>query len=1009
MRKDSGSGNAGWLRDSWLSRVIKSRAADKAANAGLFPCAGLEALEPRVLMHGVGDLPDGIVIDPDTGVITITIDENTEVHQDDAGKLVDHLAMLALVPYADVTHVAVQSGAWSDPETWGNETLPTPGARVLIPHDVAVTFDIVNETDWYKTVRVDGELRFDHTQNTRLRVDTLIVAPSGSLHMGTELNPVGVGVKATIAIVDDGPIDTSWDPLLLSRGLISHGNAEFYGAEVTPYVTLAQEPLAGETELILSEVPVNWKVGDRLILPGTKLAQNQDEQLSILAISGNQVTVSPLAYSHTTPADGLSVYLTNVSRNVSVISETPEVLGRRGHTMFMHADSVEIHNAGFYGLGRTDKSVPLTDPKLDINGNLIPSTAQNPRGRYAVHFHKHGVIGSPEPVLVTGSVVVDSPGWGYVNHNSHVIFEDNVAFNVVGAAFVTEDGSELGAFRRNLTIRSTGTGAPSDFEARESILDFGFNGHGFWFQGVGGIEIEDNIASGHNDAAFAIFPCRCNTIDTVLDATFVAENLLDPSIANGESSIGISDGPARIFRGNVVFASVKGFESWFHLRFADHDTPTIIEDMTLWEVRNAAVIPYISTFVFRDWFVIGPGISERSTAFPINGRTARVHYENLHVEGFETAIIMPTLDANHVIGGYYNNKTNIVVGAGNTQNEGLENIQTIINVQAGPETVDHIAVIGAPKLNGTEDLPNFFTNKFSQAQVFIDGERVYYPNQAADFVPFPADTAPGYVPAELIDKTNQQLWDQYSLTVGGVLGPAVGQASSTSESDGGELKLSRRSRVNRRSRNTTPTQTPSGNTSPAVRPTFILNSPTYTSQIEGYVLSYKNKDGNVFTDAQPVDLNQGWNVVTRVIDGNPYGFLVFGVVQPPDFVLTQTPAINPQAVSQGILLVGTRYDDINGSRGVTIKFNGATLASLPVQARADGSQFLLLNFTVGDRAGNETAVAVEVELDPSIPFVSVKRGRQNRDNNEPPIVVVDPLSDTLVSLLELEFTDRRDR
>ena len=49
-----------------------------------------------------------------------------------------------------------------------------------------------------------------------------------------------------------------------------------------------------------------------------------------------------------------------LTRNVSISSES-SVVDRRGHVMFMHNRDVHIANAGFYQLGRTDKSRPIND------------------------------------------------------------------------------------------------------------------------------------------------------------------------------------------------------------------------------------------------------------------------------------------------------------------------------------------------------------------------------------------------------------------------------------------------------------------------------------------------------------------------------------------------------------------------------------------------------------------------------------------------------------------------
>ena len=108
--------------------------------------------------------------------------------------------------------------------------------------------------------------------------------------------------------------------------------------------------------------------------------------------------------------------------------------------------------------GRTDKSQPINDSVVDANWQLVPGTGTNPRARYAVHFHRTGTVNDGNPAIVVGSAVVDSPGWGYVNHSSYVDMSNNVAFDVHGAAFVTEVGDEIGSFTDNIAIGSTGSG-----------------------------------------------------------------------------------------------------------------------------------------------------------------------------------------------------------------------------------------------------------------------------------------------------------------------------------------------------------------------------------------------------------------------------------------------------------------------------------------------------------------------------------------------------------------------
>src|SRR5439155_358012 len=126
--------------------------------------------------------------------------------------------------------------------------------------------------------------------------------------------------------------------------------------------------------------------------------RNEDEELKLLTITGNVVTFSwvtslnvtrtDLAYSHIAPA-GMAVYLSDVSRNVAIESApvATDAMGRpvlrtydRGHVMFMHNPNVDVEYAGFYGLGRTDKRNPLSNPLFDANDVLIPGSGLNPVG-----------------------------------------------------------------------------------------------------------------------------------------------------------------------------------------------------------------------------------------------------------------------------------------------------------------------------------------------------------------------------------------------------------------------------------------------------------------------------------------------------------------------------------------------------------------------------------------------------------------------------------------------------
>ncbi|MBA3482405.1 MAG: hypothetical protein H0T51_11370, partial [Pirellulales bacterium] len=130
--------------------------------------------------------------------------------------------VFALVPLQTATHVTVATGNWSNPAIWRNGVVPSSGAKVVVSAGTTVQFDAFMNTAIH-TLRIDGALSFSVDRNTQLKADTIVVYTTGKLHIGTEANPIRDGFTARILIADTGPINTTWDPYLLSRGLISRG------------------------------------------------------------------------------------------------------------------------------------------------------------------------------------------------------------------------------------------------------------------------------------------------------------------------------------------------------------------------------------------------------------------------------------------------------------------------------------------------------------------------------------------------------------------------------------------------------------------------------------------------------------------------------------------------------------------------------------------------------------------------------------------------------------------
>ncbi|MDJ0843665.1 tandem-95 repeat protein [Crocosphaera sp.] len=607
-----------------------------------------------------------------------------------------HAPFLDLVSHSNATHVAVNNGSWFDPNTWQDGVVPNNNADVVIGEGVEVFYDQESEARIH-TVRVDGSLVFSTNTNTQLIVDYIAVSDTGNLEMGTEINPIQAQANIIFAPVDPNSpeIDSNWDPHQLSRGLVAGDGAKvsIFGEEKTSYVTLADNHLAGSTELTFSEpVPTNWQVGDQIVLTGTAWDKNgshddhsvtQDEVLTIESINRNTITFShndvdgnALRFNHTTPEGfDLDIHVANLTRNVILQSEGGNGVpaSQRGHTMFMDHDT-KIYNAGFYGLGRTNKDVVLDDPQFDSKGNLIPGTGTNTQGRYSIHFHEILEHHNPDmphemdmdTAEVNGNAVWGSPGWGVTVHSSRVDVENNVSFDVLGAHFVTEDGDEQATFRNNIAIKSAGSVTDPDADllrpdgARGELDDFGSSGMGYWVRTSYSISaFENNIATGMADTGIIVYGHNDLDSGPVVSVSDLPENL--QYIAGGNTEIHAYKVPLRNFTGNTVYNSQSGTElrgitrddSGTDANNVGHDEQNILENLTIWGVDdNGVQISYASHITLKDSLIVGDpdspilrGSVPMSTpiGFGIysdkNART--MVYDNLHVEGFEFGVSIP--------------------------------------------------------------------------------------------------------------------------------------------------------------------------------------------------------------------------------------------------------------------------------------------------------------------------------------------------------------------------------
>jgi hypothetical protein len=301
----------------------------------------------------------------------------------------------------------------------------------------------------------------------------------------------------------------------------------------------------------------------------------------------------------------------------------------------MHNRDVHISYAGFYGLGRTDKSLAINDPVVDANWNLVEGTGTNPRGRYAMHFHRNGATESGMPATVTGSVVDDSVGWGFVNHSSFVNIVESVAHDVVGSGFVTEAGDEVGQFLNNIAIHLPGVGTQLDTTLRSYIGDFGHGGEGFWLQGPG-VAVSGNVVAGSAGGAFTYFLRGLREFG--YETEFATENLVDPSIAEGANSVPLRDVAPRPFTGNTAYASSVGLQTRYVLYQSTNDQEAVFSDSLFWNNATGIFAPYTHNSTFERITIYHDSSSLPHLGFSSTGVTRDITFRHIVVSGYKYGI-----------------------------------------------------------------------------------------------------------------------------------------------------------------------------------------------------------------------------------------------------------------------------------------------------------------------------------------------------------------------------------
>ncbi|MEM6321270.1 MAG: G8 domain-containing protein [Bacteroidota bacterium] len=360
----------------------------------------------------------------------------------------------------------IANGLWYQKSIWPNGRLPTINDNVVIPAGRNV---VMAGSCRARKIEIQGVLRAVNWQTggawINLQTKAVHVLRGGRFEIGTKDRPYLA--ECNIILTGNNPNEELCAAMGTKFiGAMAGGTVEIHGQPQISWTNLRVTAPKGATSISLQQ-PVNWRVGDKLVLTSSSQNWQEVDEVTIKRISSNKRVITlttPLKFTHiggqktfTRRKDGKR-WTANIFAEVGLLShnitiqgdETSASNGFGGHIMAMKGSVANIENAELYHMGQKSKM-----------------------GRYPFHWHlcenqARGQFFKNNSVNKSFNRAITIHGTDYTT------VEGNVAYDHIGHGIFLEDGGErFNTIKRNLvfTTRRPKKGeelTPSDNQANQA-------------------------------------------------------------------------------------------------------------------------------------------------------------------------------------------------------------------------------------------------------------------------------------------------------------------------------------------------------------------------------------------------------------------------------------------------------------------------------------------------------------------------------------------------------------
>jgi G8 domain len=323
-----------------------------------------------------------------------------------------------------------------------------------------------------------------------------IVVHGGILQCGTSLNPFTKKLTLTLvgAKSDEVALGASMGTKLL--GAMHGGRIHLYGENRVNWTQLAQSAAVGATQITLKE-PVDWRVGEKLVVAASTLDPGQTEERMIASVSPDRTTLTlteALNHFHYAQLQTFASRTLDSRAEVGLLTRNIVIQGDDlsqgeqfgGHVMIMGGSST---------VRETDA---IKRSSARIQGVEFWRMGQFDRlGRYPIHWHLNGDSSGD---FVRGSSFHSNFQRGVVVHGTdNTAIERNIVHRSIGHSYSSEDGSETGnQFVMNLGLQTLPFPRAASNPAQASQNDT--QAATFWIRGANNRFIGNHAAGGENSA-----------------------------------------------------------------------------------------------------------------------------------------------------------------------------------------------------------------------------------------------------------------------------------------------------------------------------------------------------------------------------------------------------------------------------------------------------------------------------------------------------------------------------